>query len=462
MKKKWLCAMLLLPMFFCSAFGGCKNEDQKGNAPIPSLTELPNDGHTYLKEVGENMFWEKEDDASRSDYITQAPGIYIYNYAPSVLQEDDNTRYVYYCSNRYTKKDAGGNFQTKQFTYSGRSATQSGTYYDYVDETGIKNRITDYVAFRKGVRVNGEWYWSEKSYVLAPEIGDPYEWEQTCDPNVVKGKFAYDGHTYGYLMAYLACATRDNTYNHVCVAVADRPEGPWIKCKKINPLVEYSTEGAPKNMLSSYLWGFGQASMINLDKKGKILMFFSIIGPRVSATTGEWANSGNSTAVARFDLSDMNNPKREKYDDFISCTGIQNALKQEVGVLTNGDYAYDDATDRIYMIGDSGSVAWIKSRDSKKKQVGDVFFDHPRYDWESEGLSWTTAGTVRPVYTKYYTSNHNSCVIRDSYGHLFDSHNLEFAITSGLTAQLMTQRFRGFVDSDYLYTFRILRKTLTV
>lgn len=59
----------------------------------------------YAREHGENMFWEKED-TPEDGYILQNTDIQIYNYCPSVLQEDENTRHIYYCSNRYS---TGGN-----------------------------------------------------------------------------------------------------------------------------------------------------------------------------------------------------------------------------------------------------------------------------------------------------------------------------------------------------------------
>lgn len=45
------------------------------------------------------------------------------------------------------------------------------------------------------------------------------------------GEFAYEGETYGYLMAFLGCARTDCQVNEVGLAVAKTPEGPWKKCR---------------------------------------------------------------------------------------------------------------------------------------------------------------------------------------------------------------------------------------
>ena len=285
-------AKKIVSLFFSVVFGA---------ACCSCGSKVPAPPEGYVKEYGENMFWENEDTPD-DGFILQNTDIQIYNYCPSVLQEDENTRYVYYCSNRYSTGE------TKQFEWSGVSPNQQGSYTDFVNEVG-DNTITDYIAYRKGVKVGGEWYWSEKQYVLSPTPGSLTEWEQVCDPNVVKGEFFYNGEQYSYLMAYLACATRDNTYNHVCLAVANSPAGPWKKSEDINPLIRYSSDGVPDLIKeNTYLWGYGQASMINLDKKGDVLMFYSSICPVQYRSSGAWGHATDTT-VTRFDLSDLNDVK---------------------------------------------------------------------------------------------------------------------------------------------------------
>lgn len=57
---------------------------------------------------------------------------YIYNYCPSVMQEGENIRHIYYCAN-------------------------------------IADRaVIDAIAYRRGIRVEGVWYWSPEQIVLTP------------------------------------------------------------------------------------------------------------------------------------------------------------------------------------------------------------------------------------------------------------------------------------------------------
>lgn len=414
--------------------------------------EVPTPPEGYTKERGENMFWEKEDELF-DGYVLQNTDIKIYNYCPSIMEEDENTRHVYYCSNRYSTG------AIKEFEWSGVSPKQQGKYTDYEDELG-DNTITDYVAYRKAVRINGEWWWSPKQYVLGPTPGSRTEWEQTCDPNVIKGEFSYNGEQYSYLMAYLACATRDNTYNHVCVAVANAPEGPWLKCDDINPLIEYTSDDVPELVKNNtYLWGYGQASMINIGKGGEILMFYSSICPAQNETTGAWGHATNTT-IARYDLSNLNDAKQTEIFRGIPSAGLTYANGNSIESFTNADYAYDPETNRIYVVGDRGFVGYVEDRSMRETPLlGDVFFDY-KGKWNEENISWTTIANFTAEYPRAYTSIHNNCIIRDEYGMISNSQRLEFAITGGMTEGDYKQVFP--TSTMNIWTFRILRKTLEI
>lgn len=103
--------VLLAGAFVLSAAAGCGDREING-AKIP-------DG--YVK-AGNYLFAE---DVEKEGYF--------YNYCPSILQVDENTRYVYYCANEKM------------------------------------NVVVDCIAFRKGVRIEDEWYYGPKSYVITPD-----------------------------------------------------------------------------------------------------------------------------------------------------------------------------------------------------------------------------------------------------------------------------------------------------
>ena len=460
MRKKYfkIASFVFAVVFCCLSFFGCNNTQE----PEPEPQPLPEEYSSYKKEVGGVMFWEKEDTVYENA-IDPSIDIHIYNYCPSVIQVDEKTRYVYYCSNRYSTD------KLKDFSYLGASLVQKGDYKDYYDEVG-DNRITDYVACRKGILHNGEWYWSEKSYLLGPTLGSMTEGEQTCDPNVVKGSFKYKGKTYPYLMNYLACSTRDNTFNHICLAVAEDPMGPWIKCDSVPPLREYTIDGVPENMLSTYLWGYGQASMISIDKKGKVLMFYSSICPKYNSD-GQYWNHSTTTIIEKWNLSDLENPVLEKTYGGLPVAGITRHDKQ-VGLLTNGDYAYDPVTNRIYAIFDSemdrfgntsgAPVAYLENLfNSQKTEIGGVF-NSTSWGTAEGQIHWNMVGNAHISDYNNYTTTHNTAIIRDAYGWIANPNQIEVAVTGALSQQKYVEKYPGGKPSDYLWSYRIHRVTFNL
>lgn len=426
---------------------GPSQETGGGENELPIQPIVPSG---YTAEVGENMFWKKED-VVKKDYVEQNPDVHIYNYAPSILQTNEYTRYAYYCSNRYSSNTP-----------------------PYKDEKG-DDRITDYVVCRKGLLSDGVWYWSGEVYVIGPTIGSKTEGEQTCDPNVIAGDFEYDGEKYGYLMAYLACSTRTNNYNHVCLAVAKNPMGPWKKCEKINPFIEYSGPAdeyfngddskVPENMQlqpgTENHWGYGQASMINVDKKGRVLMLYTAIKPFYKEDSDSWFN-GVFTFVSRYDMSNLNAVQKEFGPEKMDVTGIKEYhgdVLEQAWTTTNADYAYDKERNQIYAIFENNGGKGLYYVTNKSKgasmEIGDVFRDYPYNTWSMNGLKWRLLGDVSPSQSKYYPAYHNNCIIRDQYGYILNNKKIEVAVTGAQTKDTVNNVFAG---KDALYTYRILRK----
>lgn len=223
---------------------------------------------------------------------------YFYNYCPTIFEED-GVRHIYYCANK-----KHGN-------------------------------VTDYVAYRKGVKdETGRFIYSDIQYVLEP-TENSWDSRHVCDPSVVKGEFTYNQENYNYLMAYLGCVTSDNTSNEVGLAVSKSPEGPWIKVGD-GPFCDYEL-----NDNSGFQWGYGQPSLVSVDRKSEILLFYTV-------------GDGKSTyeVVERWNLKDLNNPQMvSDGSKRVITRGLKN-LNGLQDYISNADYAYDPTSGRIYMIKD--------------------------------------------------------------------------------------------------------------
>lgn len=301
----------------------------------------------------------------------------FYNYCPTALMEGNNVMHIWYCSN----KDSGN--------------------------------VTDYVAYRKGVLNDaGKWEFSEKKLVLSPTKGT-WDERHTCDPSVVKGSFKMKGENYSYLMAYLGCTTSDGTQNEVGIAVAKKPEGPWVKVDSLNPIANFYTS-ADHNAKS---WGYGQPSLINVDKGGKVFLIYT-----------KGVVSGTYAYVEEWDLSDIDHAKKLR-ETRMSDAGVVNASGQ-TDVINNADFAYDPHLQRLYCIKEDfgyptdGGVNWITGSntllyiDLGSKGLETVFDEY----------RWNVGGKVTSAATGFHRS-HNMGILTDEYGCLANPYQIPIIYT---------------------------------
>lgn len=307
----------------------------------------------------------------------------FYNYCPSIMEESDGTRHIYYCTNR----DAGD--------------------------------VTDYVGYRKGTLQNdGSYSWSSETIVLSPTDG-MWDERHTCDPSVIKGSFTYLSHNYSYLMAYLGCITSDNSNNEVGLAVSDNPIGPWTKVDSLNPFEHFTgTSG-----YTGWEWGYGQPSLISIDKAGKVLFTF---------TAGE--KSGTHIYVEKWDLSNLDSPSQLASRKQVGFTGLTNVNGNADSTLNNVDFAYDDASGRMYGIRDNhpnatsypevatASQLFYVEPHSSDKSIGGNLFKYANFKIV-KNLDQSVTGLAR---------NHNCGLVRDEYGHLNNPSSIEVVITDGI------------------------------
>lgn len=316
----------------------------------------------------------------------------FYNYCPTVMMDGSRTMHIWYCSNKE----------------------------DY--------NVTDYVAYRKGtLHDDGKWTFTDKQFVLEPTSGT-WDARHVCDPSVVKGVFNYNGETYNYMMAYLGCTTSDNTKNEVGVAFAKRPEGPYVKASEINPVCDfYGDYGLSRTESSSSVhykaWGYGQPSLVSVDKAGKVLFFF---------TNGNAYGTG--CTVRLLDMSNVNDVKKLKEVDILP-QGITNAGGGS-DCINNADFAYDPDLARLYCVKEdfpydsSGDTDWITSANTVfymqlDKDSDDIFA--PLFKPTTSSV-WQKVGAISEGLTGY-KRNHNCGIVTDEYGHLMSAAQLPIVYT---------------------------------
>ena len=358
---------------------------------LDETAEIP---EGYVAETAEGLMFD------------DAAGARTYNYCPCVIVEGD-TAHVWYCSS--VEEGIGGD---------------------------------DHIAYRSGKRADGVWYWSPKKIVLGAEEGTYYS-GNICDPDVVKGEFHMQGETYSYLMAVLGCTTKDNSSNMFGFKAAKSPEGPWIDVPSVSPLYNFYDyyPGYVYNGANEFIWGWGQCSLVSVDKKGKVLLFYT-------------GRSATSQKLECWDFSDLDHPKG-LYETEVRNQGVFD-LNGAQDSICNAQFMYDEAASRFYMICDVHPFRTDRWPTNLPEASRVYYFDdfsggEPGEAFLGKNLQWRELFTLNEAATGF-PHNHNCCFFRDPYGRKPEGKELEIAYTKCDTGEDWTVLFGYRI---YRYTYRL-------
>ena len=343
----------------------------------------------YKEESAEGMMFDEEGDF-----------VQIYNYCPCVIVEGEDA-YVWYCSNEY-----------------------SGAHGDHI-------------AYRRGKNVKGKWYWGEKQILFGPTEGTYYS-GNICDPDVIQGEFQYKGETYTWLMTVLGCTTVDNSSNMFGFKVAKSPDGPWIDVPEISPLYDFYDyyPGYEYDGYSNFIWGWGQSSLISVDKKGKVLLFYT-------------GRSGTGQKLEYWDFSNLENPT-PLYEAEVTNNGVLD-LNGNGDTICNAQFMYDNEKERFYMVCDTHPFSEFEvptnlPYTSRVYYLDDATGKEMTHRLGDKKNQWKQLFDIDQELTGFIR-NHNCCFFRDSYGWKLPGNTLDMAYTRCLPG----------VDWKVLYTYRIYR-----
>lgn len=303
----------------------------------------------------------------------------IYNYCPAAFEEG-GVRHIYYCSNT------------------------------------IPRDVTDSIAYRTARMIDGRWLYSDESIVLEhTKHWMGWDTVHVCDPDVVKGQFSYKGENYNYLMAYLGCSTTNNQNNEIGLAVAKAPGGPFIKIGEHNPIVPFERDRSTPQKDASFQWGVGQPSLVSIDKKGKVLLFY---------TSGKVEGTFLFTEHWDFSNLDAPVPIGEHWRQKVNNAGLIGRDKHGTS-LNNAEAVYEPSRGTIFLIADgwphflpetdvAGEPQFISAT---LRLLGFSRFFHPEDLANISFLNgkWTLIDEIS-IADSGFPRNHNAGLVHDPYG----------------------------------------------
>ncbi len=325
----------------------------------------------------------------------------FYAYAPSILQADDNTRYVYYTVNRDKEKSA-----------------------------------SDVIAVRKGTLKNGEYIYEEKKIVLMPSDGKWDSQRVTC-PSVIYGDFSYAGNSYTCLLAYSANRIEASKNFQIGLAVAKNPEGPFTKIGD-SPAISYNSE------ISGSQYGVGNPSLVSYDKKGKVRIFYS-----------HGDNNLSSTRVVDADLSQLDNPKFSGYLT-VSYLGLPD---DGLGypLVANCDFSVNEDGSQLYMVKDGFPYALNEPKVATKLTVATMktggLYD-PNGKWDTIVPEINQLDTYVDENRLGWSRMYSACILRDAYGIVKDTSKISICFTSSHEPANMNDTSYTFSPGLHMYEIK--------
>ena len=297
---------------------------------------------------------------SKPSFVFGFSGQNRYSYCPSIIANTDGTSHVYFCGN-----------------------PNQGTMVDNVYHI-IEN-------------ANGTH--SSAVSVLQPSLS--WDSHHTCDPSVIEGEFKMDGTTYRYAMFFLSNPI-EYYYNEIGVAFSnDLNAASWVKYPVQIVRKTWPEEGDQSLGGGAKSWGVGQPSAVSMDKKGKVLLAYTI---------GD--SSGTRIAFRQMDLSDMSNPDLGTAKN-MNAAGLDN-LNGGSDYTCNSDFAICPDENKIVM------VRPVQPHPSTYPSYIPVAqeVDYMDLDGFLNGIGrWTALARIDETLSGF-PRNHNAGLSRDSFGHL--------------------------------------------
>lgn len=297
-----------------------------------------------------------------------------YSYCPSALEQEDGSVHLFFCGNP--------------------------------DNMVMVDNIFH-------IKINPDGTKTKPKSVLQPGESGAWDDHHTCDPSVVEGSFHWNDSTYRYAMFFLS-NKYGVYYNEIGVAFSNKLDSDsWEKYPEQIVKKTWSSEGDQILGNGGKSWGVGQPSVISLDKKGKILLTYTV--GDIGGTRIVWSE---------IDLSDMNNYIISSPNSMVSV-GIMNIDNSARDYTCNSEFAIDEESNKILMI----RPVQPHPKDYPGFINISLEIDHMDLsDFMNSKGSWTPLYRITPEDTGY-PRNHNATLLRDNYGYLSSWEDPEFYYT---------------------------------
>lgn len=245
----------------------------------------------------------------------------------------------------------------------------------------------------------------------------PTDWN-ACDPTVVQGEYQFNGKSYDFAVFYTAMPFE--RFRAITSSPAPMNSSEYNEVRLVlhssarREVVHYGSFFTfPRMSEDTFSYGFGQPSAINLNKKGKILLFYS--HGRTNSSGSDW-----HTKFRIVDLSNLSAP----------VIGAEKSLSSSgITPITNGDFSLA-ANGKLYAITEDPSV-WIPGlKVASGLRLLSMPVDINNLETSLQTGPWLKEKSISKNLSGQ-TLNHNAGFIRNGFGFLDDLTNVGVIFTGG-------------------------------
>jgi hypothetical protein len=324
--------------------------------------------------------------------IDPGKGLY-YSYAPSTVQTNPTTRYVFYCGNL------------------------------------ISGDVKDHIFLSVGHQNGGQWRYTKPVTVFGPENGPSTAFfsVHTCEPEVIGGNFHFGGTPFKWAMFFTAEAVADNSTNVIGVAFANSLAGPWKP--DLTPFVQTSDDfgqnSYPNNCpvdqsTGQTLYCLGEPAATSIGG-GHVLLTY--MGNAGSPGTDADPIEGLVLRVANLSNVPRTGPCATCFATLPTGREVEAVTLRGLATWPHdASVAYDPVKHRVAMSFDDGPYNSTLDGAPVTPVVTEATI--PLRGLLQSNGTWLPQGSIGECLSGY-TYNHNSGIVRTANGDLPSSNRLE-------------------------------------
>ena len=285
------------------------------------------------------------------------------------------------------------------------------------------------IAVRTGEKTADGWAFTTDAVIAIEASVDGWDKFNIGSSDIISGEFVYGETEYKYMLAYHANNIESRKRLQVGLAVSNDLT-TWVKVGE-TPFISYDYE------IYGDFDGVCNPSLVNVNGKANILLFYSYASERITET--------------RFIEAKLDNLNAPVVSGCISVPHQGLPLDGlEWATVINADFGYDSESGKIYIVKDGMVFAAQNAKKATLVQLAEI----PMTDLYKQTAVWTNIASVYAIEVGGYTRLHSAALVTDGNGGLVDGVSIVFTSSVAATDTADT----SYIFKSGLHYYNVVRE----